>query len=102
MNRQEAFCEAVMKFQSPEWSPAFPDNDTFEVDGQYRTIRQVCELVKSDSAELPDLIAGRLMGAMRGDRRLLELLGPSRTYANGSKCLLALLDDRVTSFRTRR
>jgi hypothetical protein len=88
-NRREAFCAAVMKFQSPEWSPAFPDTDTFEVDGRYRTIRE-------------DFTVGMLMGAMRGDRRLLELLGPSRTYATASQCLLALLDNRVTAFRTRR
>jgi hypothetical protein len=102
MERREAFCAAVIKFRSPEWSPAFPDTDTFEVDGQHRTIRQVCELVKGDSAELPDLIVGILMGAMHGDRRLLELLGRSRTYATGSECLLAMLDHRVTTFRTRR
>jgi hypothetical protein len=66
--RHEAFGEAVFKIESPEWSPAFPDKDTFEVDGQFRTIRQVCELVKDDGAELPDLIIGILMGAMRGDR----------------------------------
>lgn len=102
MDRRQAFDAAVIKFLSPEWSPAFPDNDTFKVDGEYLTIQQVCELVKDDQTKLPDLIVGCLMGAARRDRRLLKLLGPSRIYATGSQCLLAQLSDRVTTFRTRR
>jgi hypothetical protein len=101
MDRREAFRAAVIKFQSPEWSPAFPDNDTFEVDGEYRTIRKVCELVKLDHEELPDLIVGELMQAMRGDRRLHQLLDRSPTYVTGSQCLSELLEDRVRTFKAK-
>jgi hypothetical protein len=94
MDRREAFCAAVIKFLSPEWSPASPDNDTFEVDGKYQTIRQICELVKDDSEELPDRIVGEFMQAM-DDRRLRELL---RTYATGSQYLSELLEDRVRTY----
>ena len=80
---------------SPEW--AFPDNDTFEVDN-YRTIREVCELVKDDDEVLPDPTVGDLMWAMHGDLRLIEKLGQSRTFATGSRCLLDLLNDRVATF----
>jgi hypothetical protein len=30
MDEREAFWAAVYKFRSPEWSPAFPDQPTFE------------------------------------------------------------------------
>ena len=89
-----------MKFVSPEW--AFPDNDTFEVEGKYRTIREVCELVKDDDEILPDPTVGNLMRAMHGDLRLIEKLGQSRTYATGSRCLLDLSNDRVATFQTKR
>ena len=102
MGRREAFCAAVIKFRSPEWSPAFPDNDTFEVDGKYRTIREVCGLVMDDAGELPDPIVGELMSAMHGDQRLLKLLGRSRMYATGSQCLSELLEDRVKTFQVKR
>jgi hypothetical protein len=94
MDRREAFCAAVIKFLSTEWSPASPDNDTFEVDGKYQTIRQICELVKDDSEEMPDRIVGEFMQAM-GDRRLRALL---RTYATGSQYLSELLEDRVRTY----
>ena len=58
MDRREAFRAAVIKFVSPEW--AFPDNDTFEVEG---TICEVCELVKDDDEVLPDPTVGDLMWA---------------------------------------
>jgi hypothetical protein len=102
MDRREAFCEAVIKFRSPEWSPAFPDNDTFEVDRKYRTIREVCGLVMDDAGELPELIVAELIQAMRGDRRLHELLDRSPTYATGSQCLSELLEDRVRTFEAKR
>jgi hypothetical protein len=100
MDRREAFRAAVIKFVSPEW--AFPDNDTFEVEGKYRTIREVCELVKDDDEVLPDPTVGDLMWAMHGDLRLIEKLGQSRTYATGSRCLLDLLNDRVATFQAKR
>ena len=102
MDRREAFHAAVIKFRSPEWSPAFPDTDTVEVDGKYRTIREVCWLLKSDTGELPDVIVGALMRAMRGDPRLLQQLSRTRTYAIGSQCLLDLLDDRIRAFKAKR
>jgi len=80
MDRREGFHAAVIKLRSPEWSPAFPDMNTLNVDGEYWTIRQVCNLVKDDDGVLPDEIVD--------ERRLLELLGRSRTYATGSQCLL--------------
>jgi hypothetical protein len=99
MDRREAFCAAVIKFQSPEWSPAFPDNDRFEVDGKkYRTIREVCGLVMDDAGELPDPIVSELIRAMHSDRRLHELLDRSPTYATGSQCLSELLEGRVRTF----
>jgi hypothetical protein len=102
VDRREAFHAAVIKFRSPEWSPAFPDTDTVEVDGKYRTIREVCWLLKRDTGELPDIIVGELMKAMRGDRRLLQQLGRTRTYATGSQCLLELLEERVRTFKGKR
>jgi hypothetical protein len=73
-----------------------------EVDGKYRTIREVCWLLKRDTGELPDIIVGELMKAMRGDRRLLQQLGRTRTYATGSQCLLELLEERVRTFKGKR
>jgi len=99
MDEREAFWAVVYKFRSPEWSPAFPDRPTFEVKGKYFTIRQVCELVKDITDELPYLVAGELVKAMRGDPRLIQLFAPSRTYATGSQCLLKLLDDRIARQR---
>jgi len=101
MDRREAFDLTVIKFLSPEWSPAFPDNDRFEVDGEYLTIRQVCERVKEDKEELPDWIVRDLMWGMHGDRRLHELLGRSPTYTTGSRCLSELLEDRVRTFKAK-
>jgi hypothetical protein len=46
MGEREAFWAAVYRFTSPEWSPAFADQPTFDVNVKYLTIRQVCELVK--------------------------------------------------------
>ena len=88
MDRREGFHAAVIKLRSPEWSPAFPDMNTLNVDGEYWTIRQVCNLVKDDDGVLPDEMVDELKDAMHGDRRLLELFGRSRTYATGSQCLL--------------
>ena len=88
MDRREGFHAAVIKLRSPEWSPAFPDMNTLNVDDEYWTIREVCELVKDDDGVLPDEIVDELKDAMHGVRRLLELLGRSRTYATGSQCLL--------------
>ena len=48
--------------------------NTLNVDGEYWTIRQVCELVKDDDGVLPDEIVDELKDAMHGVRRLLELL----------------------------
>ena len=102
MDRREGFHAALIKLRSPEWSPAFPDMNTLNVDGEYWTIRQVCDLVKDDDGVLPDEIVNELKDAMHGVRRLLELLGRSRTYATGSQCLLELLDNRIKTFRTKR
>jgi hypothetical protein len=99
MDRREGFHAAVIKLRSPEWSPAFPDMNTLNVDGEYWTIRQVCELLKDDDEVLPDEIVGELMDAMHGSRRLLESFGRSRTYATGSQCLLELLDNLIKTFQ---
>ena len=88
---------AVYKFRSPKWSSAFSNQPAFEVKGKYLTIRQVCELVKDISDELPYLVAGELVKAMRGDHALIQLFAPCRTYAIGSQCLLELLKDRVVA-----
>jgi hypothetical protein len=101
LDEREAFWAAIYKFRSPEWSPAFSDQATFEVKGKYFTIRQVCELVKDFTDELPYLVAGELMKAMQGDARLIQLFAPSRTYAIGSQCLLELLEDRIARQGTR-
>jgi hypothetical protein len=95
MDEREAFWAAVYKFTSPEWSPASADQPTFDVKGKYLTIRQVCELVKDITEELPYLVAGEVMKAMHGDRGLIQLFAPSRTYATGSQCVLQLLEDRI-------
>ena len=88
VDEREAFWAAVYKFRSP----AFPDAPTFEVKGRHLTIRQVCELVKDITDELPYLVAGELVKAMHGDHKLIQLFAPSRTYATGSQCLLELLE----------
>jgi len=97
MDEREAFWAAVYKFRSPKWSSAFSNQPAFEVKGKYLTIRQVCELVKDISDELPYLVAGELVKAMRGDHALIQLFAPCRTYAIGSQCLLELLKDRVVA-----
>jgi hypothetical protein len=99
MDEREAFWAAVYKFRSPEWSPALPDQPTFQVKGKHLTIRQVCELVKDIPDELPYIVAGEMVKAMHGDHRLIQLFAPSRTYATGSKCLLELLEDHIARQR---
>ena len=99
MDEPEAFWAAVSKFTSPEWSPAFAHQPMFDVEGKYLTIRQVCELVKDITEELPYLVAGEVMKAIHGDNRLIQLFAPSRTYATGSQCLLELMEDRVARQR---
>jgi len=99
MDEREAFWAAVSKFTSPEWSPAFAHQPMFDVEGKYLTIRQVCELVKDITEELPYLVAGEVMKAIHGDNRLIQLFAPSRTYATGSQCLLELMEDRVARQR---
>jgi hypothetical protein len=94
-----AFWAVVYKFRSPEWSPAFSDQPTFGVKGKHLTIRQVCELVKDVTDELPYLVAGELVKALRGDHRLIQLFAPSRTYAIGSQCLLELLEEHIARQR---
>lgn len=101
VDEREAFWAAVYKFKSPEWSPAFPDQPAFEVKGKYFTIRQVCELVKDFTDELPCLVAGELVKAMQGNPRLIHVFAPSRTYAIGSQCLLELLEDRISRQRAK-
>ncbi len=97
MDEREAFWAVVYKFRSPEWNSAFPEQPTFEVKGKYLTIREVCELVKDVSDELPYLVAGELVKALRGDHALIQLFAPSRTYATGSQCLLQLLQYRIAA-----
>jgi hypothetical protein len=99
MDEREAFWAAVYKFRSPEWSPALPDQPTFEVKGKRLTIRQVCELVKDIPDELPYIVAGEIVKAMHGDHRLIQLFALSRTYATGSQCLLELLEDHIARQR---
>jgi len=99
MDEREAFWAAVYKFTSPEWSPAFADQPTFDVKGKYLTIPQVCELVKDITEELPYLVAGEVMKAMHGDHRLIQSFASSRTYATGSQCLLQVLEDRIARHR---
>ena len=101
MDEREAFWAAIYKFRSPEWSSPSPDQPTFEVKGKYFTIRQVCELVKDFTDELPYLVAGELVKAMQGNPRLIQLFAPSRTYAIGSQCLLELLEDRIARQRAK-
>jgi len=98
---KDAFGEAVIKFISPEWSPACPDREKFEVKGEHLTIRQVCERVKNVTDKLPDWIVGELMKAMHGDPKLLEPFSRTRTYAVGSQCLLKLLEARVADFEAK-
>ena len=99
MDEREAFWAAVYKFRSPEWSAALPDQPTFEVKGKRLTIRQVCELVKNIPDELPYIVAGEMVKAMHGEHRLIRLFALSRTYATGSQCLLALLEDHIARQR---
>jgi hypothetical protein len=99
MDEREAFWAVVYKFMSPDWSRAFSDQPTFGVKGKHLTIRQVCELVKDITDELPYLVAGELVKALRGDHRLIQLFAPSRTYAIGSQCLLELLEEHIARQR---
>jgi hypothetical protein len=95
VDEREAFWAAVYKFRFAKWSPAFPDEPAFEVKGKHLTIRQVCELVKDITDEVPYLVAGELVKAMHGDDKLIQLFAASRTYATGSRFLLALLEERI-------
>jgi hypothetical protein len=99
MDEREAFWAAVYKFTSPEWSPDFADQPTFDVKGKYLTIRKVCDLVKDITDQLPYLVAGEVMKALHGDRRLMQLFAPSRTYATASRCLSQLLEDHIARQR---
>ena len=101
MDRRDAFRAAVTALESPDWSPAFPDRHTFEVNGDNLTIAQVCEFVKDITDELPDEVFGRLLKAMHSDPELLQWLGRHRTYATGSQCLSRLLDGRVERYRNK-
>ena len=83
----------------PQWSLALADQPTFDVKGKHLTIRQVCELVKDITEELPYLVAGEVVKAMHGDHRLIQSFASSRTYATGSQCLLRLLEDRIARQR---
>ena len=65
MDEREAFWAAVYKFRSPQWSLALADQPTFDVKGKHLTIRQVCELVKDITEELPYLVAGEVVKARR-------------------------------------
>ena len=98
LDEREAFWAAVYRFRSPEWSPALPDQPTFEVKGKRLTIRQVCELVKDIPDELPYIVAGEMVKAMHGDHRLIQF-ALSQTYATGSQCLLELLEDHAARQR---
>jgi hypothetical protein len=99
MDEREAFWAAIYKLTSSEWSPTFADQPTFDVKGKYLTIRQVCELVKDITEELPYLVAGEVMKTVHDDHRLAQLFAPSPTYATGSQCLIQLLEDRVARQR---
>lgn len=99
MDEREAFWAAVYKFTSHKWNPAFADQATFDVKGNHLTIRQVCDLVKDVTDELPYLVAGEVMKALHGDRGLMQLFGSSRTYATASRCGLQLLDNRIARQR---
>jgi hypothetical protein len=99
MDEREAFWAAVYKFRSPEWNPTLLDQPAFEVKGKRLTIRQVCKLVKSIPDELPYIVAGEMVKAMRGDNRLIQLFALSRTYATASQCLLELLEDQIARQR---
>jgi hypothetical protein len=99
MDEREAFWAAVYKFRSPEFSPALPDQPTFEVKGKHLTIRQGCELVKDIADEVPYLVAGEMVKAMHGEHRLIQLFAQSRTYATGSQCLLELLEKHIARQR---
>jgi hypothetical protein len=79
----------------PNVRPAFSDQPIFGVKGKLFTIRQVCELVKDYTDELPYLVAAELVKALRSDHRLIQLFTPSRTYATGSQCALELLDKHI-------
>jgi hypothetical protein len=95
MDRREAFRAAVIAIESPEWTPAHPDRPTFEVNGDYLTIAQVCDFVKDIPDELPDEVLGRLLKAMHSDPALAQLVGQFRTYTMGAQCLSRLLAARV-------
>jgi hypothetical protein len=99
VDEREAFWAAVYKFRSVNWNPAFSDEPSFEVKGGHLTIRQVCELVKGITDELPYLVAGELVKAMRRDDKLIQLFATSRTYATGSQYLLELLEERIARQR---
>ena len=87
MDEREAFWAAVCKFTSPECSPAFADQPTFDVKGKYLTIRQVCELVKDITEELPYLVAGEVVKTMHGDHRLISIVR-----------LISNIRDRISMF----
>ena len=95
MDAREAFCIAVKFYRSGDWSPALPALNRVEVRGERLTLHQICRSVEHVPDPLPNSIVSDLLTSLRARRRITEdKFGPCRTYAEGARCLIRLLDER--------
>jgi hypothetical protein len=99
-NLARAFAEAVGMYGV--WHPTNPDEQRLSVNGQPRSIAQVCWLVAHFIDRMPEPVARALRSHM-DDRysTLKEKLSENPSYAIGGECLLKLMDDRKADYRER-
>jgi hypothetical protein len=79
VNARQAFLQLVVAVANNDWSPALPDIPMVDVDGEFRTPREVCQLASGLPDKLEDEVVGVLLGEMR-DQKLCETLGKDRSY----------------------
>lgn len=101
MTEQEAFGWAVRVVRLGDWSAAIPEQPKFEVDGQFLTIRDICEREQNRDVPLPQAVADDLFALFHraSDADLPVDLKLSETYSTGAKCLLEFLGRREAEYR---
>ena len=100
MDAHEAFRQLATTVAGDDWSPALPDIPMFDVDGKFRSPREVCQLASGASDKLQDDVVGVLLGEMR-DYKLRETLGKDRSYATAANCLLKWMEGRIATYKRR-
>ncbi len=93
----EAFHEVVRQFS--DWRPPEPEREVSVKQRPY-TMSEVCGLADGFAELMPDEVFDQLLSYM--DARHLELRGElakDRSYANGARSLLKLINDRKEYWR---